>query len=172
VTTVAPSAGLCQNKIKPEQVRLLRKLITTIAVIAGVIAALVGAQFALIEIGKEVVVVHEPTPSGAIHRARLWIVDDGGVSWIHPGNANAQWWVQHMDANAIVEVERGGKTGRYRAQADPAADPKVHRLMRQKYGFADWWDRFLTGTDAYPGLRTGKNCTTVPIRLEPIGVAP
>ena len=152
--------------------RLPRKLITTIAVIAGVIAALVAAQFALIEIGKEVVVVHEPTPSGAIRRARLWIVDDGGVSWIHPGNANAQWWVQHMDANTIVEVERGGKTGLYRAHADPAADPKVHRLMRQKYGFADWWDRFLTGTDAYPGLLTGKNCTTVPIRLEPIGVAP
>ena len=168
---MAASAGLCQKKNKAGQVRLLGKLITTIAVIAGVIAALVGAQFALIEIGKEVVVVHEPTPSGAIHRARLWIVDDGGVSWIHPGNANAQWWVQHMDANAIVEVERGGKTGRYRAQADPAADPKVHRLMRQKYGFADWWDRFLTGTDTYPGLLTGKNCTTVPIRLEPIGAA-
>ena len=151
--------------------RLPRKLITTIAVIAGVIAALVAAQFALIEIGKEVVVVHEPTPSGAIRRARLWIVDDGGVSWIHPGNANAQWWVQHMDANTIVEVERGGKTGLYRAHADPAADPKVHRLMRQKYGFADWWDRFLTGTDTHPGLLTGKKCTTVRIRLEPIGAA-
>ena len=94
--------------------RILRKLITAVAVIAGVIAALVGAQFALIEIGNEVVVVHEPTPSGGIHRSRLWIVDDGGVFWIHPGNANAQWWVHHMDANTIVEVERGGKTGRYR----------------------------------------------------------
>ena len=172
MTTVAPSSGLCQKKTKVEQVRILRKLITAVAVIAGVIAALVGAQFALIEIGNEVVVVHEPTPSGAIHRSRLWIVDDGGVSWIHPGNANAQWWVQHMDANAIVEVERGGKTGLYRAHADPAADPKVHRLMRQKYGFADWWVRFLTGTDSYPGLLTRKNCTTVPIRLEPIAVAP
>ena len=151
--------------------RILKKLITAVAVIGGVIAALVGAQFALIEIGKEVVVVHEPTPSGAVHRARLWIVDDGGASWIHPGNANAQWWVQHMDANTIVEVERAGKTGRYRAQADPTADPKVHQLMRQKYGFADWWDRFLTGTDTYPGLLTGKKCTTVPIRLEPIGAA-
>src|SRR6516164_4100506 len=164
---MAPGAGLCQKKTKVEQVRLLKKLVTTVAVIVAVIAALVGAQFALIELGKEVVVVHEPTPSGAVHRARLWIVDDGRVSWIHPGNANAQWWVQHMDANAIVEVERGGKTGRYRAQADPAADPKVHRLMRQKYGFADWWDRFLIGTDTYPGLLMG-NCTTVPVRIEPI----
>jgi hypothetical protein len=43
--------------------------------------------------------------------------------------------------------------------------------MRQKYGFADWWDRFLTGTDTYPGLLMG-NCTTVPVRIEPIGAAP
>ena len=43
--------------------------------------------------------------------------------------------------------------------------------MRQKYGFADRWDRFLTGTDTYPGLFTGKNCATVQIRLEQIGRA-
>ena len=151
--------------------RILRKLIITIGAIAGVIAALVGAQFALIEIGKDVVVVHEPTPSGAIHRARLWIVDDGGVSWIHPGNANAQWWVQHWTRTRSSK-SNAAATSRYRAQADPAADPRVHRLMRQKYGFANWWDRFLTGTDAYPGLLTGKNCTTVPIRLERIEAAP
>src|SRR5215469_2125949 len=39
-------------------------------------------------------------------------------------------------------------------------------------GGSERWDRFLTGTDTYPGLLTGKNCTTVPIRLEPIGAAP
>jgi hypothetical protein len=100
-------------------------------------------QLALIEIGRDVVVVYEPTPSGAVHRSHLWIVDEGGASWIHPGNANAQWWVAHMDAHSTVEVERGGITRRYHAQADPAADPKVHRLMRQKYGIADWEVRFL-----------------------------
>ena len=106
--------------------RILRKLITAVAVIAGVIAALVGAQFALIEIGNEVVVVHEPTPSGAIHRSRLWIVDDGGVSWIHPGNANAQWWVQHLDANAIVEVELGTLPHRHRQLPRSAHGKKLH----------------------------------------------
>ena len=75
---MAPSAGLCQKKTKVEQVRLLRKPITTIAVIAGVIAALVGAQFALIEIGKEVVVGMSPRrPAPFIAR--------GSGSWMMEG---------------------------------------------------------------------------------------
>ncbi len=145
-------------------------IITTIAL--GVCALLVVAQFALIEVGREVVVVHEPTPDGGVRRARLWIVDEGQHSWIHPGNANAQWWVKHMDAHPIVDVERGGETHRYRAAPDPGADPAVHRLMRAKYGFADWWVRFLSGTDTEKGLITGRLCTTVPIRLDPIAAAP
>lgn len=148
--------------------RFLKKLVIAVAVVAGICAALVAGQFALIEIGHEVVVVHEPTPSGTVHRSRLWIVDDGGTSWIHPGNANAQWWVAHMNEHSTVEVERGGQTRSYRASGDLAADPKVHQLMRAKYGFADWWVRYLTGTDTYAGVLTGKKCTTVPIRLEPI----
>jgi hypothetical protein len=153
------------------RVRVLKRVLVAVAVVAGVLALLVGAQFALIEIGREVVVVHEPTPSGAIHRSRLWIVDDGGVSWIHPGNANARWWVAHMKEHSTVEIERGGETRTYHASADPAADPKVHRLMRQKYGIADRWVRYLSGSDSETGLLTGKKCTTVPIRLEPTPTA-
>lgn len=150
---------------------IVRNVLIAVGVMMGVIVALALGHLALIEVGREVVVVHEPTPSGVVRKARLWIVDDGGHSWIHPGNANAQWWVQHMDANSTVEVERGGQTRTYRASGDPAADPKVHRLMRQKYGFADWWVRYLSGSDREAGLLTGKKCTTVPIRLEPIGAA-
>jgi hypothetical protein len=149
----------------------MRKAITFAAIAVGVCALLVVAQFALIEIGHEVVVVHEPTPDGGVRRARLWVVDQGSRSWIHPGNANAQWWVKHMDAHPVVEVERGGQVHRYRAAPDPAADAEVHRLMRAKYGFADWWVRFLTGTDTRKGLITGQTCTTVPIRLDPVAPA-
>ena len=75
---MAPGAGLCQKKTKVEQVRLLKKLVTTVAVIVAVIAALVSAQFALIELGKEVVVVHEPTPSGPF-------IARGSGSWMMEG---------------------------------------------------------------------------------------
>ncbi len=138
-------------------------------IVLGVCATYVLAHLILIEVGREVVVVHEPTPTGAVDKARLWIVDDGPYSWIHPGNANAQWWIRHMDANPIVEIDRGGEPRRYRAQPDPEAHAKVHQLLRQKYGVADRWVRFLAGTDAESGLLTsGKKCGTVPIRLERI----
>lgn len=80
------------------------------AIIVGLCVAYPFAHLALIEVGREVVVVHEATPKGVVHKARLWIVDDGLYSWIHPGNANAQWWIRHVDANPIVEIERGGET--------------------------------------------------------------
>lgn len=144
----------------------LRRAITIVAIVVGACVTIVLAHLALIEVGREVVVVHEPTPTGGVRRARLWIVDEGPYSWIHPGNATAQWWVKNMDGHQIVEVERAGKTLRYRATADPDADAKVHRLLRAKYGVADWWVRFLAGSDTQTGLLGGK-CKTVPIRLEP-----
>ena len=78
-----------------------------------------------------------------------------------------------MDENPIVEIERGGETRQYRATADPEAHGKVHRLLREKYGVADMWVRFLAGTDTGSGLLTwGEKCQTVPIRLEPVAAAP
>ena len=150
----------------------MKKVIVIAAIVAGVCVAYVLGHLALIEVGREVAVVYEPTPTGAVHKARLWIVDEGPYSWIHPGNANAQWWVRHMDANSIVEIDRAGEIRRYRAMPDPAAHAKVHRLMREKYGVADMWVRFLSGTDTQSGFLTREKCKTVPIRLEPVEAAP
>jgi len=150
----------------------VKRVIVIAAIVAGVCVAYVLGHLALIEVGREVAVVYEPTPTGAVHKARLWIVDEGPYSWIHPGNANAQWWVRHMDANSIVEIDRAGEIRRYRAMPDPAAHAKVHRLLREKYGVADMWVRFLSGTDTQSGFLTGEKCKTVPIRLEPVEAAP
>jgi hypothetical protein len=147
----------------------VKQVIIVVGIVAGVCVAYVLAHLALIEVGREVAVVYEPTPTGGVRKARLWIVDEGKYAWIHPGNANAQWWVQHIDANPIVEVDRGGEIRRYRAMPDPEAHSKVHRLLREKYGIADVWVRFLAGSDTRSGLLTGEKCKTIPIRLEPIG---
>ena len=149
----------------------MRRVIIIAAIVIGVCVTYVLAHLALIEVGREVVVVYEPTPTGVVHKARLWIVNDGRYSWIHPGNANAQWWIRNMDAHPIVEIERGGEIRRYRASADPEAHAKVHRLLREKYGVADRWVRFLTGSDTQRGLLNREKCKTVPIRLEPVAAA-
>jgi hypothetical protein len=147
---------------------VMKTAIIIIASVLGLCVVYVLAHLALIEVGREVVLVKEPTSSGGTRNARLWIVDEGRYSWIHPGNANAQWWVAHMDSYPIVEVERGGRARRYRARPDPESHGKVHALLRQKYGVADMWVRFLTGTDKKTGILSGKECTTTPVRLEPV----
>jgi hypothetical protein len=147
----------------------VKRVIKVAGIVVGVCVALVLAHLALIEVGREVVVVNEPTPTGVVHKARLWIVDEGKYSWIHPGSANAQWWIRHMDANPTVEIYRAGESRWYRAQPDPDAHARVHQLLREKYGIADVWVRLLEGTGTQSGIITGEKCKTVPIRPEPIG---
>jgi len=126
--------------------------------VAGLVAALVVvvlAHMALIEIGREVVTLRTQRPDGTWQKTRLWVVDEGGASWLHSAGTD---WVKRFDGDPVVEVERGGEIRRYRAHAVPGPHPEIHRLLREKYGIADWWVR-LIGPD---------NETTVPVRLDPL----
>lgn len=120
----------------------------------GAIVA-VMAHFALIEVGREVVTLRTQTPDGRWTQTRLWAVDDGDAVWLHSGGAH---WAQRFAGNPIVELQRAGKLRRYRAHAVPGPHPRLHALLRAKYGVADRWVRFI-GPD---------NETTVPVRLDPI----
>ena len=122
-------------------------------------------HLALIEIGQEVVVLHKRAGDGPPSMTRLWIVDDGEYAWLHHGYADTAW-IRQLEAEPIVEIDRGGETLQYRALLDPAADPKVHRLLREKYGLADRLVRFWAGTDTETGFVTGRTCLAVPVRLE------
>jgi hypothetical protein len=84
---------------------------------------------------------------------RLWIVDDGDVSWLH--GADSQW-MANLKARPVVEVERAGETHRYHAQPVPGPHPRIHQLLRAKYGLADRWVRFI-GPDTE---------ATMPVRLD------
>ena len=111
------------------------------------------AHWALIEIGREVIVLRTEEPDGTWLETRLWIVDDGANSWLHGGDSR---WMRNLKARPIVEVVRSGETHRYRATPVPGPHPRLHQLFRAKYGFADWWVRFV-GPDRE---------STTPVRLD------
>ena len=111
------------------------------------------AHWALIELGREVIVLRTESPDGAQLETRLWIVDDGALAWLHGADSD---WMRNLKARPIVEIDRGGETHRYRAEAVPGPHPEIHELLRAKYGVADRWVR-LTGPD---------NESTEPVRLE------
>ena len=131
----------------------MRRVAIVVAIVFGLCVAYVVAHWALIELGREVIVLRTESLDGGWLETRLWIVDDGGVSWLHGGDSE---WMRNLRARPIVEIERNGETRRYRASAVPGPHPKLHELLRAKYGIADRWVRFV-GKD---------NDSTTPVRLE------
>jgi hypothetical protein len=136
----------------------MRRAAIVVAAVFGLGAAYLLAHWALIEVGREVIVLRTENPGDGWLETRLWIVDDGDVSWLHGGDSA---WMRNLRARPIVEIERAGQTRRYRAEAVPGPHPRVHELLRAKYGVADRWVRFV-GPD---------NESTTAVRLEPL-VAP
>lgn len=131
----------------------MKRTAIVLAATFGLCVAYVVAHWALIEVGREVIVLRTENPDGGWLETRLWIVDDGAFSWLHGGDSA---WMHNLRARPIVEIERGGETHRYRAEAVPGPHPKLHELLRAKYGVADRWVRFV-GPD---------NESTTAVRLE------
>jgi hypothetical protein len=121
----------------------------------AVAALLVLGHLAFIEIGREVVTLRTPASDGTWQETRLWIVDDGASSFLHSGGAD---WAERFHGDPVVEVERRGEIRRYRAHAAPGPHPRVHQLLREKYGLADRWVRWI-GPD---------NEQTLAVRLDPM----
>jgi hypothetical protein len=113
--------------------------------VAILVAVAVTAHMAFIEIGREVVVLRTQRPDGTWQETRLWVVDDAGSVWLHSGGEK---WRERFLGDPIVELERGDQIRRYRAHAVPGPHPRIDRLLREKYGLADRWVRFISPDNA------------------------
>ena len=142
----------------------MKRLAITVVVIVSLCAGYAAIHLAMIDVGKDIVILHKKTGDGTTSTTRLWIVDVPGHSWLHHGWSDAAW-IQHLQEEPVVTINRDGAEHRYLASPDPGSDPEVHRLLRDKYGLADRLVRFWWGTDTDTGLLTGEACKTVPIRL-------
>ena len=133
----------------------MQRLLRAVLAFAALVVVVVLAHFAVIELGREVATLRTPVEGGGWKATRLWIVNDGEVAWLHSAGAA---WVERFEGDPIVEIERRGGTLRYRARAVPGPHPEVDRLLREKYGLADRWVRFIAPC----------NDDVVTIRLEPL----
>jgi hypothetical protein len=131
----------------------MKRIATALAVVLGLFIAYVLAHWALIEVGREVIVLRTEEPDGEWRESRLWIVDEGGFPWLHGGNSS---WMRNLRERPIVEVERAGETHRYRAVVVPGPHPAIDQRLREKYGVADRWVRFVMPDDE----------SAAPVRLE------
>ena len=125
-----------------------------LALIVGGLVLFVALFFAsFIVVGEtgEVVVLHSSDDAGEVHETRLWVVDSGGAFWLRSGSS-ARGWAERVAKRPAVEVERSGQRRHYAASAVPTAEARelIDRLMREKYGLADWWATLLRPDEPLP----------------------
>ncbi len=118
------------------------------------VVLLFGGVMVVSELGTEVVVLHTTDERGADHSTSLWIVEDEGELWLRAGQPGSGW-LTRLRTNPEVELERGDQRLRLNAVAVPEQRERVHRLMRERYG----WAETVIAT-----MRDGSE--SVPVRLD------
>jgi len=132
----------------------VKRALKIAGLVVGLGLAYLLGHCALIEFGRDVIVLHTQNEDGSWISTRLWIADDGQVSWLH-GDSRSRW-ERNLAVRPVVQVTRAGETHRYRATPVPGPHPKLDALLREKYGIADVWVRFVASDGEH----------TTPVRLE------
>jgi hypothetical protein len=137
----APSAARPEGVVA---VKLVKRSLLAIAVLAGELGALYVAMAERVE----VVVVHTGDTSGD-HATRVWVVDDAGSAWLRTGADNATW-LPRLRTNPEITLERGGAVQPFRAVVveDDATVARVNELSLAKYGWSEQLLRAITPADA------------------------
>jgi hypothetical protein len=104
--------------------------------------------------GHEVVVLRTRAADGAWRGTRTWVADDDGAVWIEAAVAERPFF-QQLLADPNVELDRGGRVQRYRAepQPNPEGHERIRGLLAEKYGWADWWVGLLQDTSGSIAIR-------------------
>ena len=118
----------------------MTRLLLAIGILALVGVLIVVGHLAFIEIGREVITLRTQRPDGSWNETRLWVVDDAGAAWLHSAGAK---WRERFEGDPVVELKRHGEIHRYQARAVPGPHPRIDQLLREKYGIADRWVRFI-----------------------------
>jgi len=78
----------------------MQRVMVVAAIVFGLCMAYALAHLALIEVGREVVILHKWTPGGTVHKTRLWIVEEGRYA-LHHGYPDSAW-IRRLEADPIV----------------------------------------------------------------------
>ena len=136
----------------------MKKVLSVFGVLLGLVALVFVVQIVASETGEVVVLTSPANQAGRQEReTRLWIVDLDGLQYLR-ARPEAGWY-QRLLAQPDVELQRAGRTGRYRAETRMENVAALNRLMQEKYG---WRDSFI-------GMLMGGRNDAVPVALIPSG---
>jgi hypothetical protein len=106
-----------------------------------------------------VAVIETTTPEGEVRSTHVWYARDDTGLWLEAGTPTNGWFVD-VGQNPIVTLVLPESSERYRAVAaeGDAAHARLRALLREKYGFRDWWVGSLLVDSA----------DSIAVRLDPI----
>ena len=98
-------------------------------------------------------------PDGSTRSTHVWFVEPDGELWIEAGTPENGWYRDIQNEKTLAfrvdgptgseGAEPGAEEpGRFRAEPIPgaAAHERIRSLLREKYGFRDWWIGLLFET--------------------------
>lgn len=132
-----------------------------VLVALAIAAALFGAVTWMAVETSEVAVLRTRTPEGGFDETRVWVADAEGAAFIEAATPERPWY-QSLRTYPDIELLRDGAPLRYRATPEPGPEgrARIRSMLREKYGWADWWVSLLQDTS-----------DSVLIRLDPLDQA-
>ena len=117
------------------------------------VAAIAGITFFATE-GPEVVVLLTRGENGTPRKTRVWVADADGATWIESATPDREF-LADIRRNPMVQLERYGELRPYLARALPGPEghDRIRALLREKYGWADWWLQQIVDTSQSVGVR-------------------
>jgi hypothetical protein len=123
----------------------------------GALVAFVAFTAWVLESGG-VAVVDTRAPDGSTRSTHVWYVEPDGQLWLEAGTPDNSWY-RDVLRDSTLEFHAEGRSQSYRAEPvlDSAAQARVRSLIREKYGYRDWWvGRFIDSSGS------------IAVRLEPV----
>lgn len=140
-----PAGAVCNfDGDRLDERNAMSHVLTAIAILAVIAIVLVCAHFMVIEMGREVVTLRTESGDGTWKETRLWVVDVDGDVWLHSAGEE---WESRFRKSTPVELFRNGMVEKYIAIPDRSKHAEVDAALREKYGLADQWVRFLAPCD-------------------------
>jgi hypothetical protein len=109
-----------------------------------------------------VAIIQTRPPDGPARSTHVWYAESNGELWLEAGTPQNGWFVDIQgDPELIFTLD--DRSERYAAVPvdEPLAHSRIRSLIRQKYGFRDWWVGLIVDTSR-----------SVAVRLTPRGSAP
>ena len=143
-----------------------------IGIVLGSLISFLALTWWALEAGG-VAIVETEAKDGSTRSTHVWFAMPEGEIWIEAGTPGNGWYVDIQDqamlsltmstTSTTSGTSAPSVTRRYRAEPIPGEAPhhKIRSLLREKYGFRDWWIATLFDTSQ-----------SIAVRLIPVSSTP